>query len=37
MCKKFNLLLVLVIVVLTLQSAALAADPNMIAMYWMDA
>ena len=37
MCKKFNLLLVLVIVVLTLQSTALAADPNMIAIYWMDA
>ena len=37
MCKKFNLLLVLAISVLTLQSTALAADPNMIAMYWMDA
>ena len=37
MCKKFNLLLLWAIVVLTLQTAALAADPNMIAIYWMDA
>jgi len=35
MCIKYKLLLA--IVVLTLQSTALAADPNMIAVYWMDA
>ena len=37
MCKKFNLLLVLAIVVLALPSITLAGDPNMIAIYWMDA
>ena len=37
MCKKSNLLLVFAIVVLVLPSITLAADPNMIAIYWMDA
>ena len=37
MCKKFNVLMVLAIVVVTLPGIALGADPNMIGIYWMDA